>query len=65
MDGHQKAIIDDHRRVVDTHRLLRHESKMLSVFSNIELRDGLAIKTDIPRQRIVKSLNELDTEQTE
>jgi len=55
--------INDHRRMVVTHRLLRHESKMLSVFSNIELRDGLAIKTDIPGQRIVESLDELDTEQ--
>jgi hypothetical protein len=49
--------------MVDTHWLLRYESKMLSVFSNIELRDGLVIKKDVSRQRIVESLDELDTEQ--
>jgi hypothetical protein len=48
--------------MVDTHWLLGYESKMLSIFLNIELRDGLVIKKDIPRQRIVESLDELNTE---
>ena len=51
--------------MVDTHRFLRYESKMFSVFSNIEFRDRLAVKKDIARQRIVESLDELDTEQNE
>ena len=46
-----------------THWFLRYESKMLSVFFNIEFRDGLVIKKDISGQRIVESLDELDTEQ--
>jgi hypothetical protein len=51
--------------MVDTHWLLRYKSEMLSVFSDIEFRDGLAIKKDISRQHIVESLDELDTEQSQ
>jgi hypothetical protein len=51
--------------MVDAHRLLRYESKMLSVFLNVEFRDGLAIKQDTTGQRIVESLDELDTEQNQ
>jgi len=46
---------------VDTHWFLRNEGKVLSIVLNVEFRDGVAINQDISGQRIIESLNELDT----
>lgn len=35
---------------------------MLAVFLNVEFGDGLIVKIDIPRQRIIESLNKLNTD---
>ena len=45
VDGHQIQKSDDRRWW--THWLLRHESKVLPVFLNVELRDGMVIDQDI------------------
>ena len=48
---------------VSNHRFLRYESKLLAIFLNVEVRDGLVVYVDGTRQWIVESLNELYTKQ--
>ena len=43
------------------HRLLRNKRKILPIFLNVELRDRLAVESDFTRERIIESLDELNT----
>jgi hypothetical protein len=46
-----------------TNRFLRDECKMLAILLDIEVRDMLTVNEDTARQRIIKSLDELNAEQ--
>jgi hypothetical protein len=48
-------------KILFTYWFLGHKGKLLSVLLNVDLIDGFAIKQNLARQRIVESLDQLDT----